>query len=144
MAGIQIDSSSLTLYIIRGVPGSGKSTYAKNLIAQNSSLKHYEADMAFYNKEGTYVFDPKLLKFAHNWCFNQVKEELLKGNSVIVSNTFTQKWEIERYIKLGKECSANIIIKKAVGNFNNIHGVPLDKVDSMKARWEDVEGEENI
>ena len=44
------------LYIVRGVPGSGKTTYSKQL-----GIFHVEADM-FHMKDGEYRWDPKRVK----------------------------------------------------------------------------------
>jgi predicted ABC-type ATPase len=131
------------LILIRGISGSGKTTYAKKLMQQDPSLSHYEADMFFY-KDGDYAFDPTKLKDAHAWCKNQTEEDLRNGKSVIVSNTFTQKWEIEPYIQLGKKYGAEIILKKATGNYQNVHGVPPEALERMRSRWEDLEGEESL
>lgn len=49
------------LYIIRGAPGSGKSTKAKALIAENLDLLHFEADM-FFEQDGPYKFNPGRLR----------------------------------------------------------------------------------
>jgi hypothetical protein len=138
-----ITENNLKLYLIRGISGSGKTTYAKQLMKQDPSLSHYEADMFFY-KNGDYVFNPALLKDAHLWCKNKTEEDLSNGKSVIVSNTFTQKWEIDPYIQLGKKYGAEIIIKKATGNYQNVHGVPPEALERMKSRWEDLDGEENV
>jgi len=48
------------LYIVRGIPGSGKSTFAKTL-----GGNHYEADMYFIGESGNYNFDPTKIKDAH-------------------------------------------------------------------------------
>jgi len=133
----------MKLILVRGVSGSGKTTYAKKLINDDPSLSHYEADMFFY-KNGNYKFNPNKLNLAHHWCKTQTENNLQNGKSVIVSNTFTQKWEIEPYIELGKKYNANIIIKKATRNYQNVHGVPDEIVERMRSRWEDVEGEDVI
>jgi predicted kinase len=134
----------LKLILIRGLSGSGKSTYAKKLVAEDPSLSHYEADMYFYNDEGKYEFNPKLLPKAHSWCKDQTEKDLRNGKSVIVSNTFTQRWEIAPYIELGKQYGAKVIIKKAAGTYKNVHEVPDNAVAKMKSRWEDVEGEATL
>jgi predicted kinase len=134
---------NLKLILIRGISGSGKTTYAKNLQAECPVLSHYEADM-FFEKNGEYKFDPTKLKDAHKWCKAQTEIDLMFGRSVIVSNTFTQKWEIEPYIELGKKYGAEVIIKKATGNYQNVHGVPQEALERMLSRWEELEGEENI
>lgn len=137
------ENHNLKLILIRGVSGSGKTTYAKKLMAQDPSLSHYEADMYFY-KDGNYNFDPAKLKDAHAWCKAKTEEGLSDGRSVIVSNTFTQKWEIQPYIELGKKYEAEIILKKATGDYQNIHGVPPEALERMRSRWEDLEGEESL
>jgi predicted kinase len=130
----------MKLILIRGISGSGKTTYAEQLKQEDSSLSHYEADMYFY-KNGEYQFDPTKLKQAHNWCKCQTEIDLMFGKSVIVSNTFTQKWEIEPYIQLGRKFGADIIIKKAIGNYQNVHGVPPEVLEKMRQRWEDIDEE---
>jgi tRNA uridine 5-carbamoylmethylation protein Kti12 len=137
------ESHGLKLILIRGISGSGKTTYAKKLMQDDPSLSHYEADMYFY-KDESYAFNPSKLKDAHAWCKAKTEEDLRNGKSVIVSNTFTQKWEIEPYIQLGKRYGADVILKKATGNYQNIHGVPPEALDRMRSRWEDLEGEEHI
>lgn len=132
------------LVLIRGVSGSGKTTYAKKIIKENPEFSHYEADMYFHAPDGDYKFDPKLLPKAHEWCRSQTEKDLRDGKSVIVSNTFTKQWEIQPYINLAKKLGVDLVIKKAVGNYKNVHGVPDSAVDAMKSRWEDVPGEELI
>ena len=131
------------LILIRGISGSGKTTYAKKLMAQDPELSHYEADMFFY-QDGKYNFNPQKLREAHEWCKNQTEKDLSAGKSVIVSNTFTQKWEIDPYIQMGKKYGAEVIIKKATGNYQNVHGVPPEALERMRSRWEDLEGEKDL
>ena len=59
-----------TLFIVRGVPGSGKSTFAKHIWNEYAIC---EADKYFVDREtGEYKFDATKLKEAHEWCRNQV------------------------------------------------------------------------
>jgi len=136
-------SDNLKLILIRGVSGSGKTTYAKKLQAEDPSLWHYEADM-YFERNGEYEFDPMKLKDAHKWCKTQTQIDLMLGRSVIVSNTFTQKWEIQPYIELGEKYGAEVFIKKATGNYQNVHGVPQEALERMRSRWEVLENEEEI
>ena len=53
------------LYIVRGIPGSGKSTFAKRLVIHDFLV--CEADKYFVDKEtGEYNFDFTKIKDAHN------------------------------------------------------------------------------
>jgi hypothetical protein len=51
------------LYLIRGIPGSGKSSLAKSL-----GGKHVEADMYHLDENGNYNWKPVDVKKAHEWC----------------------------------------------------------------------------
>ena len=122
------------LYLLRGLPGSGKSTLAKSI-----SDVHYEADMYFVNADGVYVFNPALLKDAHNWCqtMTQIAMEY-NTPKVVVSNTFTQEWEMEAYYKLAEDYGYvvfSLIVENRHGGINE-HGVPEEALDRMRARFE--------
>ena len=60
------------LVIIRGIPGSGKSTHASGLIkayqSEGRTTAHFEADMFFTHEDGSYHWNPKQIGFAHQWC----------------------------------------------------------------------------
>lgn len=124
------------LYIIRGIPGSGKTTLAKKLLSSGVVSKHFEADMFMLNKQGNYEFNPKKLKDCHNNCFDKVKYALCSGVSVVVSNTFTRHWEYLPYVDLAEELGCDYTMLVCQGNFENEHGVPAEVVSSMKSRFE--------
>lgn len=127
----------MTLYIIRGIPGSGKTTRAKEILNSNPEVKHYEADMYFTDENGNYTFTPSKIKNAHEWCKDNVEQALKSGNSVVVSNTFTQQWEFKPYIKLAEKYNASVVVEVVKGAYTNIHGVPTEIIEKMKMRWED-------
>ena len=124
------------IILIRGLPGSGKSTMAKT---QYPDAVHLEADMYFIDhNNGEYRFDASKLKAAHEWCRVCCMENLEVGNPVVVvSNTFTQRWEMAPYFKIAKQYQAAVTVLIATGNYKNIHGVPDEVIAKMKARWED-------
>src|SRR5689334_8235811 len=117
------------LVLIRGLPGSGKSTMAKTLA--KIGYKHFEADMFFDGPEG-YAFDREKLKLAHAWCLALAAAALRDGCDVVVSNTFTQRWEMDDYLRLVERPW----IITAEGNFGNVHGVTEEAIERMRARWE--------
>lgn len=133
-----------TLYLVRGLPGSGKTTFVKQHLQKiDPKIKHFEADM-FFEREGKYEYNPKMIKNAHEWCLEQTKKALLEGHSVAVSNTFTQQWEMQPYTELAKNLNIELKIIKADGRFKNIHGVPNEVLDKMEKRWENVEKEKSF
>ena len=122
------------LYIVRGVPGSGKTTLAKKLTANV-----FEADHYFYDNDGNYNFIPSEIKEAHKEC-QQFVGFAMESNiqKIAVSNTFTQEWEMEPYFELAKKHSYKvftIIVENRHAGINQ-HGVPEEKVEQMKNRFE--------
>ena len=125
------------LLIVRGLPGSGKSTLAKKLVSVNPGSVHIEADMFFTGKDG-YKFDPSKIKEAHEWCFNTTKIFLSNGVDVVVSNTFTQRWEVQKYTDVADELGITYGIIVATGDFGSVHNVPQETIDKMRQRWEEI------
>ena len=124
------------LILVRGLPGSGKSAYAGTL-----SDYVFEADSYFISSKGVYTFDPTKLKEAHLSCLLRTANCILNGDSAVVANTFTQRWEMEPYFTLGRLMGVEVEVHKCVGDYQNIHGVPPEAIERMRARWEDYEGE---
>jgi len=124
-----------TLVLLRGLPGSGKSTAAKLF----NKAPHFEADMYFMDADGNYQFDFAKIKDAHNWCRHSVMDAMKADYPiVVVSNTFTQEWEMEAYYLLAEELGymvVSMIVENRHGG-KNIHGVPEDKLEIMKNRFE--------
>ncbi|MGX9416365.1 AAA family ATPase [Vibrio sp. RC27] len=122
---------SQRLILIRGLPGSGKTTLARSFAAV-----HIEADMYFIDHKGEYRFDANRLKDAHQWCFQTAVASLLEGHSIVVSNTFIQYWEMKPYIEFATKKQIAIDVICCVGEFENIHGVNDDTRDKMRKKWQ--------
>ena len=123
--------------LIRGLPGSGKSTIATAL-TMHSNYNHIEADNYFYIASGgeRYEFNEAKLSDAHKWCFTEFKYILDTEADVIVSNTFSRIWELKPYLN---ECKLRGIypqIIECIGDFGSIHNVPEEVITRMANRWE--------
>lgn len=120
------------LYIIRGLPGSGKTTLAKK-IAQ----RHIEADM-FHILRGEYNFDRNNLIKAHDWCKLELERMIRSGvNSIAISNTFSRESEYSDYIKLADKYGYSFqVITIEVSPFGSEHNVPEEVIQKMIDRWE--------
>lgn len=117
------------LYLVRGVPGSGKTTYAKTL----GIADHYEADMWFDSNGG---YDPAKIKQAHEWCKSMATAAMEAGRTCVVSNTFTRLWEMDYYVAVAKRLGYKVREVFMRGQWPNVHGVPEDKVQAMRDRFE--------
>lgn len=124
------------LLIIRGLPGSGKSTFAKGMIERNVYDVMFEADDFFTDASGNYQYDASKIKDAHKQCFANVEQALKDGKRVIVSNTFTRLWEMEPYVNLAKQMGLSVSITTCTGDFGNVHNVSDDMIQRMKDRFE--------
>ena len=126
------------LFLLRGLPGSGKTTLANQL---GGSL--VEADR-YFMEYGEYKFDASKLKEAHAWCKEQVQNWMETNGRgfdvprIVVSNTFTQEWEMKPYYDLAREHGYmvfSLIVENRHGG-KNVHNVPEDKIEQMRKRFE--------
>ena len=127
------------LIILRGLPGSGKTSFAKYMFSNNV----FEADQYFVDSHGNYNFDASKLHAAHKDCQKRV-EELMQisettqyGGEIIVSNTATTEKELEPYLDLAKLYGykvVSLIVENRHGGIN-AHGVPDEKLEQMRNRF---------
>ena len=125
------------LILLRGLPGAGKSTFA-NIIGGGAGYAHFEADM-YFTKDGEYKFDPSQIKMAHDWCRIQTEKAMTDDTAIaIVSNTFTQEWEMDAYFELAEKYDYQVhsVIVENRHNGENVHGCPVDKIEQMEDRFE--------
>jgi len=122
------------LFLVRGLPGSGKSTVAAELIGHEGVM--VAAD-DYFEKSGEYIFDPSKLPDAHEECRNNVEKAMLADcPKIAVHNTFSQRWEAEPYFALATKHKYSISVVECQSNFGNIHGVPDSTILKMIERWE--------
>ena len=129
----------MRIYLIRGVPGSGKSSLAQTICGPNGRI--FEADQ-FFVEDGEYQFDIDELFRAHLWCFSSFREAIISDlDTVIVSGTFLTIKKLRPYVK---EC-ANIGIMPQIitceANFGDVHNVPDYVKERHKQRFDYRAGE---
>ena len=122
------------LYLIRGVPGSGKTTFAEQICESV-----YSADDYFTNAQsGEYNFDASKLHHAHMQCQHNVERHMESGESLAVANTFTTMKEMKPYYKLAEAHGYTvfaIVVENRHGG-KDVHNVPADTIQKMKDRFD--------
>jgi predicted kinase len=124
----QQDEAMSRLILIRGQPGSGKTTKAKTY--QNQGYQHFEADM-FYEVDGQYQFVEERLPEAHAWCLQQTRDALAAGEHVVVANVFATIEDVTPYTELGFDYQ----IIEATRKGKSVHPVPAAVLKRMKDAW---------
>lgn len=132
----------MKIYILRGISGSGKSTWAKKKAQEDpEGTVICSADNYFYDKKGNYNFDPSKLSDAHNSCFQKFVLSVPQNFTIIVDNTNTKLWEMSPYVSFANlynaeiefvyfDCDCSVAAKR------NKHGVPERTVNQMAVRME--------
>jgi adenylate kinase family enzyme len=128
--------SNLSLHIMQGLPGSGKTTKSYELASTTDAVVLSTDDFFVDSETGKYNYNGKLLKDAHQWNQQRALDALKSGQSVIIDNTNLQNWQVFPYAKMAVEYDAEIKFIRCNGEYKNIHGVSDDTIENMKHKME--------
>lgn len=137
MDKIDIDAMRC-LYIIRGIPGSGKTTFAEEMAIKDDAGKWpvHSAD-DYFMIDGEYKWDSTKIGAAHQDCKDRTEKEMIKGTSkIFVANTFTTNREIKPYQELAEKYGykfTTVIVENRHGN-ESVHNVPKETIFKMETR----------
>ena len=120
--------------ILQGLPGSGKSEYAKVLGATVCS-----ADSYFVGADGTYNFNPALLGAAHRECMPRFLTAVHSGLPVCIDNTNTSLEEMVPYVRVAQAMGYIVHVHTLVCSVStsvarNTHSVPRAAIERMYRR----------
>lgn len=124
----------LNLTLVRGLPGSGKSTIATFLSLIPGGY-HVETDMFFTDYNGKYDWNRENLTAAHKWCIEQARSALKNDLDVFVSNTFTTFHELRPYFELAKEFEILPTVILCQNDWGSSHNVPVGTILNMRKRF---------
>ncbi len=125
------------LTIIRGLPGTGKTEFAK----KNFQAVILEADMYFV-RDSEYTFDGTKLREAHGMVRGLLSRIIGIGADAVVTGTFSREWELAGLLRIGQEGNYQIKVLEMPDMFyGNPHNIPQYVIDTMKQRREEISDE---
>lgn len=143
------------LIFTRGLPGSGKSTYAYELKEKHhDSCFIYSTDDYWLRPDGEYDFNFELLGKSHAWNQRRADETMEEemdseyDTVIVIDNTNTTFQEMKPYIESALSCGYEIefVIPQTPWKWDveecfkrNGHGVPYATILKMLKRFEDNE-----
>jgi predicted kinase len=132
-----------TVYIMMGVPGSGKSTWIRSNISDRYAT--VSADHFFEDAKENYTFNPGKLHLAHKQCFDRYSEALANPeiDTVVVDNTNTKRQFIQPYILEAQRAGCCVVIVAIIADvagaaMRNVHGVPLATIERMHSEMQNT------
>ncbi|XP_051560928.1 NEDD4-binding protein 2-like isoform X3 [Myxocyprinus asiaticus] len=100
------------LVLLRGAPGSGKTTLANAMLEHNPGGVVLSTD-EYFTRNGPYHFEPNLLGEAHEWNHQRAKEALKKGQTpIIIDNTNMQRWEMKPYVAMAQKHMYKVLFRE--------------------------------
>lgn len=132
------------VYILRGLPGSGKSTLSKYLSDNITDSVVCSAD-DYFTSNGSYNFDRSKLQEAHDECYAKFKDCIGFNMIPIIDNTNVTKKEYSKYVTHAQLNNCAVITLEIhckdrdmarLFASRNSHGVSTNDVLKMLAKWE--------
>jgi cytidylate kinase len=128
---------SKSLVIIRGLPGSGKSTVSA-LLSEGGKYPVYGIDDYFTDENGRYQFDFKENYKAYSTCQSHVEQAMqAKKSKIFVDNVFSLEWEMVPYFELAKKYEYMVFVMTLENRHHgkNIHGIDEEQLEKMASKY---------
>lgn len=129
-----------SLILLRGLPGSGKTTLAKEL-SENGKYPVFSVDDYFTSENGDYKFEFDKNHLAYKQCETNTRDSMKKCDSkIFIDNVFSLEWEIEPYFKLASEFNYKIFVVTVENRHKgqNIHAIGEDQIRKMAEKYKVV------
>ena len=126
------------LILLRGLPGSGKSSLAK-VLSEHGTYPIFSID-DFFTDQNTlqYQFDFSRNHLAYKHCEDSVVQAMQIGvEKIIVHNTFTMEWELQPYFKASRLHHYAVFVCTVENRHNgkNVHGVSEQQIKKMAEKF---------
>jgi predicted kinase len=122
-------------YILRGLPGSGKSTFTNNTL---KGVTICSADQ-YFMVDGEYHYDGTKIGNAHKASLKKFVDALTRGEDVVCDNTNCSHLEAAPYVAVAAAMGAEVeihtfLVPPSVSIERNTHGVPANAIHGMNER----------
>jgi len=120
------------LIIVRGIPGSGKSTFAGIMSKAICCADDY------FMHDGEYLWNPKSVGTAHEWCQRKCRRFMkAQVERIVVANTSTTERELKPYMDLARQFGYRVftVIVETRHDNKSVHNVPESSLEKMRARF---------
>jgi predicted kinase len=141
-----------TVFIMRGLPGSGKSTLVKEIHSfywngVGNPLVASADD--YFMVDGEYRYDRSKIGDAHKWCMQRFLENLKDVGPYFVDNTNITIEELRKYVVLAKAYSSFVYIITLDIDIEtslkrNKHNVPKSVIEKMYAKVLDADADDKL
>lgn len=122
------------LILVRGMPGSGKTTIAAQLAADKGYL-HLEPDQ-YHERLGGFM--PENITAAGEWCRTAAQAALGDGRDVVVANQFANLASLLPYIIDAKSMGHPVQVIRATGAFKSSYNVAPASMMRRARSWEHI------
>lgn len=139
------------MFILRGLPGAGKTTRARELKKECASegCAILSADDFFLYTVGgkvVYRFDPTQLQMAHDMAVDRTRQEAEKGTpTIVIDNTNAKRRDFQQYLDIAK-LHGYQVVEEIVGGLTTVdvetytkrcvHNVPKHTIAKMASEFE--------
>jgi adenylate kinase family enzyme len=134
--------------IMRGLPGSGKSTTARQLAGNTGVV--LAADDYFTDEEGNYHWNENRIGYAHQWNYDRIEKAIKEGISPVIADntnvTMSDLSYLKPYIQLAISKGYSVRVEEPQTPWfqnkdideltrRNTHDVPRERIEEMVNKW---------
>ncbi len=150
------------VYLLCGLPGSGKSTWSEKFVEENPNTVWYKLDKEFFLKHKSSFYGDKFQQYEDEIkkeILKKVKVDLEKGKDVILDYGFWKKTDREEYKDIVKTLGAESILlyfkqdnqvllerlkARNMKNLEHEHVISEELLNIFFTRFEEPKGEGEI
>jgi predicted kinase len=128
----------LNVILLRGLPGSGKTTLASLWSAIPGAVV-VSLDDYFTDAAGNYHFRFQDNHLAYQQCIDRVAEAMIHASpTIVVHNTFVYDWEMKPYLDLAKKYTyrLHVCTVEKYHSSTNVHEVSQEQIEKMAEKYQ--------